>query len=285
MVFTLNLFFSQSYAQVHDNAHWIGEIYESADKKYEVRVQHLLRGTTLPESEKWVALDPPLKIKLLRKAEIKIVTATHYQFIPGCNAFPNYKIDLKEKLNLAEWSAAVPENKAAKWAQAFPLGIKLGSPLKEDELADYHWERLYDKLAYKIIKEFPSEKKEELIVNIRKRHTKNVQAVYVDKRLSLIFVDISFSYSHDEKNKKTFTLHRTFKNSKSGGVDEVAPTYASEFFYGNSYVPNQPFYSNLDGTHLFLRKEENMYQSVYFLVNFHGVIIDHGYSLGEEDCD
>lgn len=300
---------SMSNGEIHQKANWLGELYEDKDsKKILIQVIYQLRNTALPESTEWTQLNTPLKINLIKKGAVKEVKVTRYQFSPGCDSFPTYELSSQEIVKPKEWSFAAPENKSVHWAEDNVTFAKTKDhSIGLSDIPDYEWERLYDKLAYAIItkKPMPGQftpegryhdvdlsnlKKNDLITKIRKSGVRKVSSLRTDKFLSLTFADLEFYYKGpDQKGRtvtKSFSIHRAYRNSPTGGLDEVATPYASGHFWNESYSPNQPTYLNtVDGLNLVLRINGSLQRSLLFLTNFHGVPLEHTFNFGREDCD
>lgn len=282
---------SVDHSEIHQTANWLGDLKQDPEtKKYEVTVAHQLKGTKLPETEKWVDLKKPLKIKLFKKDAMKVVKATRYYYSFGCDSPPTYELQISENLNPKDWSFAAPENKSVSWAEDNQTFKRTKSqPIQISDLPEYEWERLTDKLSYVIIDEFPQSKKPELIAQIRKQGVRAISGLRTERFLALIFADLSFDFtsqnSKGQKINKKFSVHRAYRMSATGGFDEIPSPWASGLFWAETFAPNQGIYMNtIDQLNLVLKTSGSLQSSVYFLTNFHGVPLEHNFSF-PETCD
>ncbi len=280
-----------SGGQIHQTANWLGEVQrDEVSKKFQIVVIHQLRNTDLPESTGWVKLTSPLKIKLFKKNAMKEVVATRYHYEHGCDSFPIYELQTEETLDPKEWIFAAPENKSVRWAaDNITFARTKIQPIGIADIPAYEWERLFDKLSNAVASENPEAGRSDLIAQIRKQGIRSANGLRTDKFLSLGFANLEFSFSGNDKRdrttKKMYSVHRAYRRSPTGGLDEVASPDASGQFWDESYAPNQAIYLNVvDGLNLALRIDGSLQRSLYFLTNFHGVPLEHNFSLGPESC-
>lgn len=290
----------------HESANWIGKV--DVDKKTgvgQVSVIHQLRSSTLPPESGWKKLEPPLKINLICPKDcMKIVTAVRYNFELGCGTYPTY--ELKEKIKAEDWAFAVPENDAARWADN-NAAVRNGAKLETADLPSYEWERLYDKLTYEMLSKKPSPgefaprgnfsdidltniSKESALDLIRKNGAKTVNGVAINGNARMIFADVELKFEGKDKLGKvanrSYSVHRFYRSSHTGGFDEVPTPYASGDFWDESYAPNQTLLLNMkDQLNLALRISGDLSRSLYILYNFHGVPLEHNFEFGEVSCE
>jgi len=293
----------------HQKANWIG-LFQKGDseKKFQIQIIYNFDKTDWPERTQQITLKTPLRIKLLGQNAMKELLATRYSYDLGCETFPTYEGQSSELPNPAEWRLAVPENSGASWAENYLMFAQSKSqPISVDDLPGYEWDRLYSKIFYSMTSEKPSQggfapdgnykdvdlshlKEADLIPQIKAKSSRSASGLRTKKNIAFIFADVEFVYKGKARNgqavERKFSVHRAYEPSMTGGFDEIRTPYASGHYWDESYVPNQPVYTNLKNQqHLILRVNGSLRRSVYFLTNFAGALLKHNFSFGPESCD